>query len=76
MSISVQDYLRDQAEEALAKKSVTEPCPRCKYDYFYIFEVGTTDTVLVACKRCGYKIEHLFSILLEETDSSNEEETK
>ena len=74
MSISVQDYLVDQAKEALANKDANEPCPRCKNTYFYILEVGSTDMVTILCKKCGFKAEHLFSILIEGTEVLDEEE--
>lgn len=74
MSITVHDNLQDQARRALTNKGVKEPCPRCKHTSFYILHVGASNVVTIVCQRCGFKFEHLFSILVQEESANDEEE--
>ena len=64
--------------EALAKKGVNGPCPRCGNNAFSIVTLASP-MYMVFCKNCGLKFEHWSPILLDpdtvntsETDESEE----
>ncbi len=66
--ISTSPYSEDQVKNALHEKEVNEPCPRCGNNSFFYLELGTTSMLTIFCKRCGFKLEHLLSVLLEKTE--------
>ena len=68
--ISIEPYLEDLAQKALREKKVDKPCPRCGNNSFFFLEVGTTHMLTLFCKKCGFKFEHLLSILIEPTRDS------
>ena len=69
--ISEQLGLEELVKKALEEKEVNQPCPRCGNSSFSYFDVGTTAMFTVFCKRCGFKLEHLLSILLEKTEEKS-----
>ncbi len=64
----IQPYFDDIVKNALREKEVDEPCPRCGNSSFFFIEVGSTHMLTIFCKRCGFKLEHLLSVLLEKTE--------
>lgn len=54
--------------DAVRAKTNDEPCPRCENTTYYFLGPTGGAWLTLCCQKCGFKLEHLVDVLLEDLD--------